>query len=203
MMSFKMGFKAGAISLLCLFFLTIRVSGKTADSHIYLTPGLFVFSQPEFREIYGYLPLVGVTMDFFFRKNFGLSAGCGYLAKRGQALVISGQPEELRVRFERLFFPFLLKWRHSLNRLQLEISLGAVYSSFREKWEQEPLSYQGNSFHFRSELALNYLVKSRFYFRVSLTGETIPTKANSPALNGKKANLAGWSFQTGVGYRIK
>jgi hypothetical protein len=186
------------LSFFLALFLLLETS-SAFESRGFISVGLFSFNDSNFRQIYGSFPVIYFSVDVFPWENFALSAGVNYLFRKGEAAVISGDPEQFPVSFARLTIPLLVKFRLLKNRFQASVGLGLAYSSYRENWSDIELSYQGQSVHFRYELSAGYNLSKRIFFQVTLAGESIPTGVSSPLLNGARANLAGMSILVGFG----
>lgn len=164
--------------------------------------GFFNFRQTEFRQIYGQMPALGVTLDLFSRSNLGLATGINYFRARGEALTLAGEPAIYPVKFYRWTIPLVLKYRLLTSRFQLAAGAGLALSFYDERWSGVELSYHNQKIHFRAELAADFRFFHRLYLRAGVNWDSIPTGVSSMLLGGGRVNLAGISFQAGIGTRI-
>jgi len=182
--------------------LFLAVGAEATQTCLVLSGGFFNFSNSQFRQLYGSVPAVSLSLDFFLRSRLGIGSGIFYYRTRGKALNLVGESDNYEINFNRLTIPILVKYRLSWKRFQALAALGLAFSRYRESWQEVELSSKGESFHFRYEAAAEFNLTTKLFIRASLTGESIPTGLRSPLLGGSQANLAGLSFSFGVGLKI-
>lgn len=170
------------------------------EARLSLVSGLFNFRQAEFREIYGHLPLFGLSLDLYTKSNLGLEAGVFRLNGRGETMTLQGEPAVYPVKFYRWTVPLLLKYRLKTGRFQVSAGAGPAFSVYDESWVGVDLSYHGQKVHFRGELAAEILLTRKIYLRAGLTWDSIPTGARSLLLGGDRVRLDGLSLGGGLGY---
>ncbi|MBC7349827.1 MAG: hypothetical protein H5U05_07640 [Candidatus Aminicenantes bacterium] len=188
------------LGLWCLCGLVLPAGA--VEARAFLAAGIFNFRQPEFRQLYGRLPALGLSLDLFSRSNLGLATGVHYFKASGQALTLEGEPAVYPVKFYRWTFPLIFKYRLVTGGFQLAAGAGIALSVYDESWSGVELSYHGQKIHFRAELAADLRLLSRWYLRAGVNWDSIPTGVNSMLLGGGRVNLAGLSLQAGLGTRI-
>lgn len=194
---------ATTVLLLGLWCLCWLVSSAGAvEARAFLVAGIFNFRQTEFRQIYGQMPALGLTLDLFSRSNLGLATGINYFRARGEALTLAGEPAIYPVRFYRWTFPLILKYRLLTSDFQLAAGVGLALSVYDESWSGGELYYHNQKIHFRAELAADFRLLRRLYLRAGVNWDSIPTGVSSILLGGGRVNLAGISLRAGIGTRI-
>ncbi|MGQ9802162.1 MAG: hypothetical protein ACUVRL_10940 [Candidatus Saccharicenans sp.] len=188
------------LGLWCLFGLVS--SAGAVEARAFFTAGVFNFRQAEFRQLYGQMPALGLSLDLFSGSNLGLTTGVHYFKASGLALTLAGEPAVYPVEFYRWTFPFLLKYRLVTGNFQLAAGAGLALSIYDESWSGVELSYHGQKIHFRAELTADVRLLSRLYLRAGMNWESIPTGVSSMLLGGGRVNLAGLSLQAGIGTKI-
>ncbi|RFT15868.1 MAG: hypothetical protein OP8BY_2266 [Candidatus Saccharicenans subterraneus] len=189
-----------AVWLLVMCCLGARATVSGIEARLSLLSGLFNFRQAEFREIYGQLPLFGLSLDLYTKSNLGLEAGIFRYSGRGETITLEGEPAVYPVKFYRWCFPLLLKYRLKTGRFQVSAGAGPAFSVYDESWVGVDLSYHGQKVHFRVELAAEILLTRKIYLRAGLTWDSIATGARSLLLGGDPVRLDGLSLGGGLGY---
>lgn len=186
--------------LLVMCCLGAQAAASGIDARLSLLSGLFNFRQAEFREIYGQLPLFGLSLDLYTKSNLGLEAGVFRYSGRGETITLEGEPAVYPVKFSRWTFPLLLKYRLKTGRFQASAGAGPAFSVYDERWVGVDLTYHGQKVHFRAELAAELLLAGKIYLRAGLTWDSIATGARSLLLGGDRVRLDGLSLGGGLGY---
>lgn len=198
--NFRLGKVVGLISLFLI--LGAVQLAAAVEARVMIVSGFFNFRQTEFRELYGKMPLLGISFDLFASNNLGLGIGAYRCAGQGEALTLSGEPVLYPIKFYRWTFPLLFKYRVSLGRFQMPAGAGLAFSVYDESWVGVDLSYPGQKFHFRGELGADYRLAGRLLLRAGLSWDSIPTGIHSLLVGGQKVNLAGLSIQGGLGFKL-
>lgn len=194
----------GLLLMTLLFLLLGQGWSGPTSSRLLISAGVFSFSQENFRTMYGTLPVMNVELETFLGKNFGFSVGLVYLSGKGQALVLSGEPDQMfKLEFSRRSVPLCFKWRIVKGSFEACAAVGGVLSFIREKWSEVDLAQRETKFHLRYEAGVNFKVVKNVVLLARVAAENIASSYNSPALYGAQPNLGGLSFQAGLGYHFK
>jgi hypothetical protein len=184
--------------------LTTDVLAGTFDGRVFFSSGVFSFRQKNFREMYGQLPLLNLGLEIFPGKNYGLGLGIVYLSGQGQALVISGEPDQVfKLRFSRWSVPLTFKLRMVKGKFAVQASVGGAFSFIQERWPELGLWQKERNFHLRYEVGGDFRPARNLVLKLILAAENISGSHNSPALFGAQPDLGGFSLQLGLAYQFK
>ncbi len=192
------------VIIIMLILTPVEAKSGFWDLSFCFTSGFFSFSNKNFREMYGMLPSVNFSMEFFHRKNYGFNLGLVCISGKGQALILSGESDQIfQLNFSRISLPLSFRFRLVKGKFEAYAGVGGVFSFVRERWPDAGLSHKERRFHPSFESGVTCCLIRNLGVRLGLVYESIFSNHNSPALYGAQPNLGGFSFQVGVAYRFK
>lgn len=201
--------KKGRKIVLFLFWLVVWLATDVlAQSfnfgwRVFISSGIFSFNQRNFREMYGTLPVLNSGLEFYPGKNYGFALGLVYLSGQGQALVISGDPDQdFKLKFSRWSMPLMFRLRLVKGKFSAQASAGGVLSFIQERWPELGLRQKETNFHLRYEIGGDFQPAKNLLLKLILAAENISSSYNSPALFGAQPELGGFSLQLGLAYQF-
>lgn len=185
--------KAVLVVMACAILAADPLAGM--DWGISTEAGFLALRQKDVQDMYGLGFPVGVRA-WAGSKNWRLSVGLEYLSERGQAVPLSGGPEEFPLRLKATSIPLVLYYQIDAKDVFIALGAGTSYAMYKESWEDLDIIVEGNKWG----PVLSLLAGYRLGPRLSVFGETryepIPTGKSS--LLVPEVKLGGLKIGAGV-----